>query len=127
MKPVLQTALKAAGLIIGTTALLTLAGCSSIGKLQKVDSVEKVDDENFTLTKFYNEPVQGFDSWALRLRSQALCPTGYHYLLRKAGRSSELATEHATCASGTDCEYALEWRIKCTDQPQEKFTIFGKS
>lgn len=120
MKPVLQSVLKTAGLLVSVSTILALAGCSSA-------HVHKVDSETFTLTQFYNEPVQGFDSWSMRRESEALCPTGYHYLLRKAGKSSELASEHASCASGADCEYALEWRIKCTDQPQEKFTIFGKS
>lgn len=121
MKPIIQSVLKTAGLLVSAVAVLTLAGCSSTAQ------VHKIDDETFTLTEFHNEPVQGFDSWFLRSKSQELCPKGYHHLLRKAGKSAELATEHASCASGKDCEYALEWRIKCTDQPQEKFTIFGKS
>ena len=117
MKPVL----KSAGLVISTATILLLAGCSTTAQVQKMD------DETFTLTEFYNEPVQGFDSWSLRRQAKELCPKGHHYLLRKAGKASEMAAEHASCASGANCEYALEWRIKCTDQPQEKFTIFGKS
>jgi len=117
MNPVL----KSAGLLISAAAILTLSGCSSTAQVQKVD------EETFYLTEFYNEPVQGFESYSLRTKSKELCPTGHHYLLRKAGKSSELAKDHATCAAGADCKYALEWRIKCTDQPQEKFSIFGKS
>ena len=106
---------------MSAATILLLSGCSSTAQVQKID------EETFYLTQFYNEPVQGFESRSLRLKAEQLCPTGHHYLLRKAGKSSELAKEHASCASGANCEYALEWRIKCTDQPQEKFTIFGKS
>jgi len=117
MKPVL----KSAGLLISSAAILALTGCSTTAQ------VEKMDDQIYKLVEFYNEPVQGFDSWSLRREAQTLCPTGHHYLLRKAGKSAEMATDHASCVSGANCEYALEWRIKCTDQPQEKFTIFGKT
>ena len=109
------------GLILGLASFLFLSGCSSTAHVQKMD------EETFYLTKFYNEPVQGFERYSLRQKSEELCPKGYHFLLRTAGKTSEMAKEHVSCASGADCEYALEWRIKCTDQPQEAFSIFGKS
>lgn len=117
MKP----ALKSTGLVALAAAAFTLSGCST------THQVQKISDETFYLTEFYNEPVQGFDSWSLRREAKELCPKGYHYLLRKAGKAGELAKEHASCASGANCEYALEWRIQCTDRPEEKFSIFGKS
>ena len=106
---------------MGSAAILALTGCSTTAQ------VEKMGEQTYKLTAFYNEPVQGFDSWSLRSEAKQLCPTGHHYLLRKAGKASEMATNHASCVTGANCEYALEWRIKCTDQPQEKFTIFGKT
>ncbi|MEA3404203.1 MAG: hypothetical protein U9R28_00500 [Pseudomonadota bacterium] len=117
MKPVL----KSTGLLAFTVAALALSGCST------THQVQKINDETFYLTEFFNEPVQSFDSWSLRRQAKELCPKGHHSLLRKAGKASEMAKEHASCASGADCEYALEWRIQCTDRPEEKFTIFGKS
>lgn len=117
MKPVL----KSAGLLVSAAAILALTGCASSAK------VEQIGEQSYKLTEFYNEPVMGFDSRSLRSESQALCPTGHHYLLRKATKPAEMAKDGAACAAGANCEYALEWQIKCTDQPQEKFTIFGKT
>jgi len=117
----MKSVLKPAGLVIFASAMLVLSGCST------THQVQKMDDDTFYLTEFYHEPIQGFDSYSLRKEAKQLCPKGYHYLLRKAGKSSEMAKEHASCASGANCEYVLKWRIQCTDRPQEKFSIFGKS
>jgi hypothetical protein len=102
------------------SAVVALSACSTA-------QIKEVDKETFYLTEFYSEPVTGFDSWSLRRQAKEVCPTGYRYLLRTAGKPSEFAKQHFECVGGQDCTYALEWRIKCTDQPQEKFSIFGKS
>ena len=117
MKPFL----KSAGLLVSALAILALTGCASSAKVQQIG------EQRYKLTEYFNEPVMGFDSYSLRSEAQTLCPNGHQYLLRKATKPAELAKDGASCAAGANCEYALEWQIKCTDQPQEKFTIFGKT
>lgn len=116
MKPIL----KLAGLFVFGVTVSSLSACSTVQSQQ-------VDEETFYLTEFYNEPVTGFDSWSLRRQAKESCPTGYVYLLRKAGKSSEFAKQHFECVGGKNCEYAMEWRIQCSDKPEEKFSFFGKS
>lgn len=106
--------------MLAAVGLVGLSACSSV-------QTQKVDEETFYLTEYYNEPPVGFDSWSLRRQSKELCPKGYDSLLRKAGKPSEFAKQHFECVGGQDCTYALEWRIRCSDKPEEKFTIFGKS
>ncbi len=116
MKPIL----KLTGLFTTVAAVLTMSACSTV-------QTQEIDKETFFLTEFYHEPFTSYDSWSLRRQAKDLCPTGYKYLLRKAGKSSEFAKQDFECIGGKNCEYALEWRIKCTDQPEEKFSFFGKS
>ncbi len=112
--------MKLSGAVLLGVAAVALSGCSTA-------QIKEVDKETFYLTEYYSEPVSGFDSWSLRRQAKEVCPTGYRYLLRTAGKPSEFAKQHFECVSGKDCSYALEWRIQCSDQPQEKFSIFGKS
>lgn len=112
--------MKLSGMAALSLAVGVLGGCSSA-------QVKEVDKEIFYLTDYYHEPVSGFDSWSLRRQAKAVCPSGYRYLLRTAGKPSEFAKQHFECVGGQDCRYALEWRIQCTGQPEEKFSIFGKS
>ncbi|WP_373020213.1 hypothetical protein [Thiomicrorhabdus sp.] len=111
---------KMTGLVAAAATVLTLSACSTV-------KTQEIDKETYYLTEFYHEPFTTFESWSLRRKAKEFCPIGYKYLLRKAGKSSEFAKQHFECFGGKDCEYALEWRIQCTDQPEEKFSFFGKS
>lgn len=112
--------LKSAVLLMAGGTLLTLSACSSVQS-------HAVGEETFYLTEYYNEPVTGFESWSLSRKAEELCPKGHHNILRKAGKPSEFAKQHFECLGDKNCEYALEWRIRCTERPEETFSIFGKS
>ncbi|MDG6778156.1 hypothetical protein QCB44_05500 [Thiomicrorhabdus sp. zzn3] len=116
IKPVLNSA----GLVAVALAVFNLSACSTA-------QTHKVDDETYYLTEYYSEPLTDFESWALRRQAKELCPTGYDYLLRKAGKPSEFAKQHFQCLGEKDCSYALEWRIRCVERPEEKFSIFGRT
>lgn len=134
-----------AGLVSLGLSLFALSGCStmssgveSVGKgivyvgegIEKMTTdvkVEKVDDERFNLSVTFHEPVKTLDSWALRIEAREVCPKGYIYLSRNARKTGGFAYSEAQCEAEMSCGYALEWRIKCEDVPNEPFSLFGKT
>lgn len=126
-------------------SLTLLAGCSSVtggvdavgqsvvslsDKLQSVVSdvqVKKIDDENFTLSELFYEPVSSLDSLAMRAKAREVCPKGYTYQSRQAKKAGEFAYSYEQCVGGDNCGYTLEWNIKCGELPYEPFTLFGKT
>lgn len=99
-----------------------LSACSSVQTQQL--SAEK-DKEVYTLVDFYSEPP-GFESRSLRSESDELCPKGYSILNRHAGKPAEFGVDHVQCAAPGGCDYALQWRIQCTEKPEAPFSFFGK-
>jgi predicted small secreted protein len=138
----MQNSVKTALLALSLTLL---AGCSTVTgsvdavgqgvvslghKLQSMTGdvqVEEIEADNFKLSERFNEPVIGFDSFAMRAKAREVCPTGYTYQSRQATKAGEFATSHEQCAGTSSCTYTLEWRIKCEDVPYEPFTLFGKT
>lgn len=102
--------------------VLVLSGCAQV-------SVNTLSDEKeeYELIQVRSEPPKDFESRALRKQAEALCPTGYEYLLRHAQKSAEFVKHHAACGVGEDCGYELKWRIRCGDIPREPFSLFGKT
>lgn len=102
--------------------VLVLSGCAQV-------SVNTLSDEKeeYELIQVRSEPPKDFESRTLRKQAEALCPTGYEYLLRQAQKSAEFVDHHAACAVGEDCGYELKWRIRCGDIPREPFSLFGKT
>jgi len=133
------------GWLLLSAGLLGLAGCSTIGsgvdsvgagvvsvaesveKIATDVNVEKVAEEQFTLSQEFAEPVTSLDSWAMRIEARAVCPQGYVYLNRNARKSGGFAYSDADCVGGASCAFNLEWRIKCEDVPDEPFSFFGKT
>lgn len=96
---------------------------SAQGSVQAVQVSENV----FDLIERYNEPVMGFDSWAMRVKAKEVCHEGYIYQSRHAFREGGFAKSHESCVEGESCRYALEWRIQCKKVPYEPFSLFGKT
>jgi len=105
---------------------LTSAG-ESIQSLTGNVQVVQVSDDTFDLVEKFHEPVTNFDSWSMRVKAKQVCDEGYIYQSRHAFRTGEFATNHAACAEGKSCGYALEWRIQCKKVPYEPFSLFGKT
>ncbi len=131
--------------LFATMSVMVVSGCSSFtgvvgsvgeslvsagdGLQSALGSVEavQVSENTFDLIERYNEPVMGFDSWAMRVKAKEVCHEGYIYQSRHAFKEGAFAKSHASCVEGESCRYALEWRIQCKKVPYEPFSLFGKT
>ncbi|VAW49835.1 hypothetical protein MNBD_GAMMA04-206 [hydrothermal vent metagenome] len=114
------------GVLDSTGGAFVTAG-DSLASLAGDVQVIQVSDGTYDLTERFHEPVTNFDSWSMRVKAKQVCHEGYIYQSRHAFRTGEFATDHATCAEGESCGYALEWRIECKKVPYEPFSLFGKT
>ncbi len=105
---------------------LVSAGESVQSAIGEVEAVQ-IDENLFTLSEWHDEPLTGFDSWAMRIKAKQVCHEGYIYESRHAFRAGELAKSHEQCVEGEPCRYLLEWRIQCKQVPYEPFSLFGKT
>ncbi len=113
--------------IVDSTGSAFASAGDSMQSLTGDVQVVQVSDDTFNLTERYHEPVTNFDSWSMRVKAKQVCDEGYIYQSRHAFRAGEFATNHAECAEGASCSYALEWRIQCKKVPYEPFSLFGKT
>ncbi|WP_319379842.1 hypothetical protein [Thiomicrorhabdus sp.] len=129
---------------LACSALFSLSGCSSISsgvesvgqgvygifesweKTAVEVSAEPLAKDEFLLATEKSGPVTGFDSWPMRIKAREVCPDGYIYLSRQAQKQGEFADSLTQC-SDQNCDYKLEWRIRCQEVPEEPFSLFGKT
>ncbi len=131
--------------LLVVTIPLLFTGCSSVSStlnatgevlgnlgdgLQSITrdvQVVQISKKMYDLTEYYNEPVTGFDSWAMRVKASQVCQEGYIYRSRNALKKGAFSADHAQCIENATCGYALEWRIECKKVPYEPFSLFGKT
>lgn len=100
--------------------LLLITGCANV-------EVTKLAEDEFLIEQIRFDPPISYESRALTKKADQLCPIGFSYLLRQAHSEHEFATDHQQCAVGQDCQFTLQWRIRCGNIPREPFSLFGKS
>ena len=107
-------------LAISITLLVSISGCANV-------QVTDLTGDEYMIEQTRFEPPTSFESRALTSKAEQLCPKGYSYLLRQAYSDHEFAVHHGECATGADCEFKLQWRIRCGNIPREPFSLFGKT
>lgn len=104
----------------GALIFLTLTGCAQT-------KVTSLAPDEYVIEQTRHEPPMSYESRALTKQAEKLCPNGYSYLLRQNKAESDFAKHHGECAMGANCEYVLQWRIRCGNIPREPFSLFGKT
>jgi len=102
---------------IGLTGLV-MASCTQI-------QTTKVAEKTFVLTQPSNEPPLSLSTNRLEDKAWEVCPTGFDVLTKNGYKKGQLGLDHAQCVSGMDCDFTLEWKIKCSIRPREEYSIFG--
>ncbi|MGC9386343.1 MAG: hypothetical protein ACP5D0_05320 [Hydrogenovibrio sp.] len=101
-------------------AVLVMSGCSSVES-------KPLAEDTYQIVRFYSEPPHDLDSISIENKASELCPLGYLVLSKNANKAGEFGYNGFSCAANQNCDYVLEWRVRCEDRAMPEFSIFGKT
>lgn len=107
-------------LLAGGVFLAMLSGCTQI----QVTPLDK--PSQYALKMHVDDGANSFNNFRLRNAAEDVCPKSFDSLSKNITLQTTIPTEGASCLTGENCLYTLEWRIACVDRPRTPFSIFGQ-
>lgn len=93
-------------------------------------SLEAIADKSYgkeyRLSRSVIDTIQELDNRAMHAKALTLCEQGYVKLSEQAISQRSLKDHTLECVSG-NCQYQLNWHIRCQDVPEQPFRFFGKT